>query len=66
MVKGRGQEIIDEVDEQGSQIKVSDELIGRGGWSGVGRDRSKEDRFDVVFGDRVWCLRQKDGIIAQR
>lgn len=27
---------------------------------------SKEDRFDVVFGDRVGCLRQEDGILAQR
>jgi hypothetical protein len=66
MVKGRSQEIMDEGDEQGSQVKISDEPIGRGGWTGVGRDKSKEDRFDVVFGDRVWCLRQEDGIIAQR
>ena len=57
---------MDEGDEQGSQVKISDEPIGKGGWTGVGRDKSKEDRFDVVFGDRVWCLRQEDGIIAQR
>jgi hypothetical protein len=28
-------------------------------------DRSKEDRFDVVFGVSGCCLRHKDGITAQ-
>jgi hypothetical protein len=50
--------------EQVSQI-ISDKLIGERWMDGGGRDRSKEDRFDVVFGDQVWCLRQEDGIFAR-
>lgn len=51
---------------QRSQIGISDELIRDMWMDGGGGDRSKEDRFDVVFGDRVSrCLRHEDGMVAR-
>ena len=48
-----------EGDERGSQIKISGKLIGGMWMDGGGRDRSKEDRFDVVLGERVGALGRK-------
>lgn len=52
---------------QRPQIEISDELTRDMWMDGGGGDRSKEDRFDVVFGDRVsGCLRHEDGVIARK